>query len=82
MTMTQNETGPQVAAQSSFNSGEGGIRTLGGVNATSVFETDPIGRSGTSPSLTPSSLVDSVYGRKGKRPAGGHFGKGGGPCSI
>ncbi len=32
-------------------SGEGGIRTLGDVAATSVFETDPIGRSGTSPAV-------------------------------
>src|SRR5215472_14728371 len=30
-------------------SGEGGIRTLGDVAATPVFETGPIGRSGTSP---------------------------------
>jgi site-specific DNA recombinase len=30
-------------------SGEGGIRTLGTVARTSVFETDPIGHSGTSP---------------------------------
>ena len=29
--------------------GEGGIRTLGSASATSVFETDPIGHSGTSP---------------------------------
>ena len=29
--------------------GEGGIRTLGGASATPVFETGPIGRSGTSP---------------------------------
>ena len=30
-------------------SGEGGIRTLGRVNPTPVFETGPFGRSGTSP---------------------------------
>src|SRR4051794_17464980 len=30
-------------------SGEGGIRTLGTVSCTPVFETGPIGRSGTSP---------------------------------
>ena len=30
-------------------SGEGGIRTLGDVAATPVFETGPFGRSGTSP---------------------------------
>ena len=30
-------------------SGEGGIRTLGDVAATPVFETGPIGHSGTSP---------------------------------
>jgi hypothetical protein len=33
----------------SEKSGEGGIRTLGDVAATPVFETGPIGRSGTSP---------------------------------
>ena len=31
------------------SSGEAGIRTLGRIAPTSVFETDPIGRSGTSP---------------------------------
>jgi hypothetical protein len=31
--------------------GEGGIRTLGDVAATPVFETGPIGRSGTSPEV-------------------------------
>jgi integrase len=36
-----------------FN-GEGGIRTLGSIAATSVFETDPIGHSGTSPGYDPS----------------------------
>ncbi len=30
--------------------GEAGIRTLGGVSSTTVFETVPFGRSGTSPS--------------------------------
>jgi hypothetical protein len=33
----------------SFFSGEGGIRTHGDPKATTVFETAPIGRSGTSP---------------------------------
>jgi hypothetical protein len=32
-------------------SGEGGIRTLGSIAATPVFETGPIGHSGTSPVL-------------------------------
>jgi hypothetical protein len=32
-----------------FSSGEGGIRTLGALACTPVFETGPIGRSGTSP---------------------------------
>ena len=32
-----------------FNGGEAGIRTLGGVAPTTVFETAPFGRSGTSP---------------------------------
>src|SRR5437773_5954047 len=34
-------------------SGEGGIRTLGLVAQTPVFETGPIGRSGTSPGIWP-----------------------------
>ena len=33
------------------NGGEGGIRTHGTVARTSVFETDPFDRSGTSPAL-------------------------------
>src|SRR5260370_39179844 len=41
--------GPTGRTADRSKSGEGGIRTLGGVAATSVFETDPIGRSGTSP---------------------------------
>jgi hypothetical protein len=32
-----------------FNGGEAGIRTLGGVAPTTVFETAPFDRSGTSP---------------------------------
>jgi site-specific DNA recombinase len=38
-------------------SGEGGIRTLGDVAATPVFETGPIGRSGTSPSTLASDYI-------------------------
>ena len=34
-----------------LNGGEGGIRTHGTVARTSVFETDPFDRSGTSPAL-------------------------------
>ena len=36
-------------------SGEGGIRTLGDIAATPVFETGPIGHSGTSPTLDDSA---------------------------
>jgi hypothetical protein len=39
----------RVQAMLEHESGEGGIRTLGTLACTPVFETGPIGRSGTSP---------------------------------
>src|SRR2546430_169150 len=42
-------------------SGEGGIRTLGRISPTPVFETGPIGRSGTSPVDFTSCRIES-YG--------------------
>src|SRR5436305_5062990 len=56
-------------------SGEGGIRTLGGVAATPVFETGPIGRSGTSPgvdgsnSSSPASPREAAFPGVPGRPA-------------
>jgi hypothetical protein len=47
--------------------GEGGIRTLGRLASTSVFETDPIGRSGTSPQRFGTGRKTLV--RKAKRSA-------------
>jgi hypothetical protein len=43
------------------SSGEGGIRTLGTLACTPVFETGPIGRSGTSPVDTTAYPIES-YG--------------------
>ena len=40
---------PQMCVQSITGNGEGGIRTLGTPEGTTVFETVPIDRSGTSP---------------------------------
>src|SRR5262249_36236850 len=47
----QNKGEPQVAARPWSHSGEGGIRTLGRLASTPVFETGPIGRAGTSPAV-------------------------------
>ena len=44
-------------------SGEGGIRTLGDVSATPVFETGPFGRSGTSPKLISSKDLRPFFHR-------------------
>ena len=52
MATAQTESASRVATRSSSFNGEGGIRTLGGVAATPVFETGPIGRSGTSPAIS------------------------------
>src|SRR5262245_53643109 len=49
----------QTAISDIESSGEGGIRTLGDVAATPVFETGPIGHSGTSPGC---DTLAEVYG--------------------
>ena len=54
--------GQAASACIGFQSGEGGIRTLGTLASTPVFETGPIGRSGTSPRLSQAS-----YARVGVR---------------
>ena len=53
----------------SETSGEAGIRTLGRISPTSVFETDPIGHSGTSPNSSGSHSRGPTTRRKGGFPA-------------
>ena len=45
--------------------GERGIRTLGGVAPTPVFETGPFNHSGTSPALIKKGYSDGKLGWKG-----------------
>jgi hypothetical protein len=49
MRSTQSEAGPQEAARLPTISGEGGIRTLGTIAGTPVFETGAFDHSATSP---------------------------------
>ncbi len=62
MSVTQSESGPQLTARSSSVSGEGGIRTRGGVTPTQHFQCCTFGRSVTSPKITsPYLTVTCVF---------------------
>ena len=52
------------AAKTTVSGGETGIRTLGGLAPTTVFETAPFDRSGTSPQGWESQLLDKAIRRK------------------
>jgi hypothetical protein len=84
MSVTQSESGPQLTARSSSISGEGGIRTRGGVTPTQHFQCCTFGRSVTSPkvenslyalslSLVPlgQSLAKSTFGKVSGKIRGG-----------
>ncbi len=51
MTKSQSQRESRFARFPWIEGGEGGIRTLGRLAPTPVFETGPIGRSGTSPKV-------------------------------
>src|SRR5437764_704163 len=72
MKATQNECGPQVAARTEFSSGERGIRTLGNLAATPVFETGPINHSGISPGR---GIIAAAAGCEKVPPAAGTSGR-------
>ena len=70
--MFQDQNTNRVAKRGTVESGEGGIRTLGTLACTPVFETGPIGHSGTSSGGTSSTPLQRVArsprGRRRSRP--------------